>query len=423
MVFDTDIGVTGSEIGSIITELDLDSITMEMDKPEEPSKEDNLQQTPPSEVSDILQQVKDAPLKENLEEIASPQETTPPTIPDETTPPTTEIPTPAETSDTLSEPAKDKAADTSTDVYASFAKAVYEEGVFSEFNQEEFTKLASELGSPAKALIELNKRTIEHYVQNEIDSYPEEIRKLAKNYQDGIPLDELIQIQSDEIRLNNVTDETLAEDEDLRRQMIIEDLKNRGFTEGEAGEEYKLYVESAIDDKRAVQARDRLILKQEEVIKTKADQAQETKKNRIKAIEDSRENLKEKVNAAKEFIPGIEVNNRDKSLVFNALTKPVARDARGNELNEIMMTRAKNPIHFDTMVAYLYTKGVFNVDEKGNPAPKTTDLFKGKTSETITNLEKQMNSFGKQFHEQGSSATVEGGLSEGSDHMIKHLNF
>lgn len=419
MVFDTmHMGEQGSEIGSIITELDLDNLTLEIDTPETTSQENNT--TPPAEVADVLKQVQNAPLKQTETE---PEQSTP-DIKDETTPPPTETP-PSETPAAPSESADAETTPASapTDVYASFAKAVYEEGVFSEFDQEEFTKLATELGSPAKALIELNKRTIEHYVKNELESYPEEIRKLAENYQEGVPLDELIQIQSDEIRLNNITDQTLAGDEGLRRQMIIEDLKNRGFTESEAGEEYNLYVESAIDDKRAVQARDRLISKQEEVLQSKAEQAKLAKDNRLKAIEKSRENLKEKVDAAKEFIPGIEVNNRDKSLVFNALTKPVARDARGNELNEIMMTRAKNPVHFDTMVAYLFTKGVFNVDEKGNPAPKTAELFKGKTSETITNLENQMNSFGKQFHEQGSSAVVEGDPLQGGDHMIKHLNF
>ena len=407
-----------SEIGSIITELDLDTITMEMEKPVDTPPEVPLAETTPTQVSDVLRQVQDAPLKEEITEPVNPAEQT--ITPPETPP--VETPEPAETPPETPEPTE-PTEPTEPNVYASFAKAVYEEGVFSEFDEKEFTELTKELGSPAKALIELNKRTIQHYVDTQIQSYPEEIRKLAENYQEGVPLDELIQVQSDTRRLENITDDQLLDNTDLRKQLIVQDLMNRGFTESEAGEEHKLYVESAIDDKRAVQAKDRLISRQEEVLKTKADEAKTAKDTRLKAIEDSRKNLKDQVDGAKQFIPGVDVSNREKSLVFNALTKPVARDARGNELNEIMMTRAKNPVHFDTMVAYLYTKGVFNVDDKGVPAPKTEELFKGKKSETIADLEKQMNNFNGQFREQGSSVAIEKDQSLSGDHMIKHLNF
>lgn len=401
------------QIGSIITELDLDTITMEIDNPDTGTEQNNPAETIfPDPLNNVLSEVQDAPT-EVVEQ----------TQPDKDT---LEIPVSGDLPEkeiTYNEPEETPSESTPTNVYASFAKANYEEGVLNDFDEAEFNELSKELGSPAKALIELNKRTIEKHVQARLESFPEEIQKLAENYQKGIPLDELIDTQSREIRLKNITDEQLLGNEDLTKQLIIEDLKNRGFTESEAGEEYKLYVESAIEDKRAVQARDRLISRQEEVIKSKAEQAQKAKEDRLQAIEESRKNLKSQVDAAKEFIPGVEVSNREKSLVFNALTKPVARDARGNELNEIMMTRAKNPVHFDTMVAYLYTKGVFNVDEKGNPAPKTEELFKGKKSETISTLEKELNSFGSQFREQGSSARIGDETPASGDHMIKHLNF
>ena len=401
------------QIGSIITELDLDTITMEIDNPDTGTEQNNPAETIfPDPLNNVLSEVQDAPT-EVVEQ----------TQPDKDT---LEIPVSGDLPEkeiTYNEPEETPSESTPTNVYASFAKANYEEGVLNDFDEAEFNELSKELGSPAKALIELNKRTIEKHVQARLESFPEEIQKLAENYQKGIPLDELIDTQSREIRLKNITDEHLLGNEDLTKQLIIEDLKNRGFTESEAGEEYKLYVESAIEDKRAVQARDRLISRQEEVIKSKVEQAQKAKEDRLQAIEESRKNLKSQVDAAKEFIPGVEVSNREKSLVFNALTKPVARDARGNELNEIMMTRAKNPVHFDTMVAYLYTKGVFNVDEKGNPAPKTEELFKGKKSETISTLEKELNSFGSQFREQGSSARIGDETPASGDHMIKHLNF
>ena len=429
MVFNT-ANTNNEEIGSIITELNLDSISFEMDKPAETEKPAEPDTGTPSEVKDVLKEVQEAPLEERLMDLGKaphepktivPDETTP--LENETTPPTettlsTETETASPDSDTETPPQQDN-----TDVYASFAQAVFEEGVLADFNKEEFVELSKELGSPAKALIELNKRTIQHHVNSHINSYPEEIKKLAENYREGVPLDELIEVQSEGIRLSNISDEQVQQDPVIRKQLIIEDLKARGFTEEEAGEEYTLYVESAVDDKKALKARERMVQRQDQIIKTKAEKAQEARENRLKAIEDSRKTLKEKVDVATEFIPGIEVNNRDKALVFNALTKPVGRDAKGNEVNEIMKSRAKNPIHFDTMVAYLYTKGVFDVDDKGNPAPKTSDLFKGKKSETITDLEKQMNSFGQQFREQGSSVTVGDEPSAGGDHVIKQLNF
>lgn len=423
---------TNAEIGSIITEIDLETLDMDIEQPAN-TQGNTVGITP--EVKTVLQEVKDAPLEEKVVE-ETPANPIAPKEKKETSDPYQDLLNPVNPAEKTAETPEEIPQETptvetpeettpsdNTGVYKSFAKAIYEEGVISDFNEEEFVTLAKELGSPAKALIELNKRTIQKYAKAEIDSYPDAIKKLATNYKEGVPLDELIELRSQQTRLATISDEKLGQDKDLSKNLIIQDLVNRGFTEGEAGEEYELYVESAIDDKRAVQARDRLVAQQEKVIQSKAEEAQTRRDQRAVALEESRKTLKSSIDTAKEFIPGVDISTREKSLVYNALTKPVARDGNGSELNEIMMARAKNPVHFDTMVAYLYTKGLFNVDKEGKPTPKVEELFKGKTTETINTLEKELNTFNSKFGEQGNSVVVGDEPAPSDDHIISKLMF
>lgn len=67
------------------------------------------------------------------------------------------------------------------------------------------------------------------------------------------------------------------------------------------------------------------------------------------------------------------------------LTRTVASD-EGKEKSAIMHHRDKNPIAFDQMVAYLYHIGAFNLDTKGNLAPKWDKVMKTTKSNAVSEL-------------------------------------
>ena len=127
----------------------------------------------------------------------------------------------------------EQSADSSKFPYSTFAKALYEEGVLSFFEEDEFKKLSEELGGDVEALIELNKRTI----VDQVDAYKNSLTAEAQEFLDalekGVPLDKYIQNKTKEHSYLNITEDKLTDNDELCKKILREDLELRGYTEDE----------------------------------------------------------------------------------------------------------------------------------------------------------------------------------------------
>ena len=68
------------------------------------------------------------------------------------------------------------------------------------------------------------------------------------------------------------------------------------------------------------------------------------------------------------------------------MTKVVDKDQYGNPMNEVMATRAKNPIAFEKLLHYYHSIGLFKMDDKGSPTPDFSVIKAGAKTSAIDEL-------------------------------------
>jgi hypothetical protein len=238
--------------------------------------------------------------------------------------------------------------DTSPDIFTSFATLLSEKGLLSSFNKE--TKLESE-------------EDLANLVKSEIDSKSKEmiVSKLGEEgfeaLEKGVSLSEYQSYKTDLETLDSVNDETLENNQDLSKRIILEDYKAQGLPEERAikllNKSVALGEESLLDD--AKESLDSL----KEYQKVQFEKTQEQRiAERNQALQEQEKidnDLKNSVYNTEEIINGVKINKEIKDRMYDTMTSIVSKNENGVPENQLMKDRREDPINFDTKLYYLYT--------------------------------------------------------------------
>lgn len=251
---------------------------------------------------------------------------------------------------------EDENKDTSSlNLYSSLAKVLFDEGVTPHLNLEE-TKIES-----AEDLVKA--------IQNEIKSSEfSDLNETQKEYLEalraGVPESDIRESLDIDSMLDEITEDQIEENEELRKDLISQYYIARGLTEKEANRfaERSVSMAEDIDDaKTSLEALKQLnqAKKQENI--TKATQDRE---NAAKEYEKSMNSLKEKVTNIEELIPTSTLDPKGKSDLLKLITSP-AGEVNGQQVNEIFKYLNENPIEGNIKIAYLYkiTNGFKDFDK------------------------------------------------------------
>ncbi|MEA3357533.1 MAG: hypothetical protein U9Q67_03795, partial [Patescibacteria group bacterium] len=209
------------------------------------------------------------------------------------------------------------------------------------------------------------------------------------NYQEGVPLNKLIDSRSKVIEYNKITEEQLEDNQKMQESILKTDLMSRGFSEDEAKEEITLYFDNDISHKKSKQALGRLKTAEEKRLNNLRVEAEQVRLDEEKRVENAITEIKSNVESSNEIIPGISINKRNRDNIVEALTKVVDYDKNGTPLNSIMQTRSRNPLAFDKTIAYLYTLGVFNLDDGNHPKPDWSKINTKSKTKVVRELEQK----------------------------------
>ena len=276
-----------------------------------------------------------------------------------------------------SEDSKEKKNETPSDQNSSssflqvLAKSLYEEGVFSSFDEN--TKIEK-----ATDFIEMVNNEIVSNVEAYKAELPEEIKTLIDVYEEGVPLNELLNIRSKKIEYGKIDPEKLAGDDDVMKKLISDDLKNRGYDDEEIKE--KITDLFALD-KQEVEAKKALLnLKKKQVAEEQAlvTVTKKAQDDAVKERDNNVINLKNTIEKSTEFA-GITLTKQHKKEIFDNLMKGV--DYKGRVVNAITKAQLENPVDFQTKLAtaFTLTKGFTDF----------TSFGKISTSKTMSQLEEQ----------------------------------
>lgn len=258
------------------------------------------------------------------------------------------------TEDTTSH--KDSGSSPDSDFYNSIASALVEDGILPDLD-EEYVKGIKTSEDFAKA--------IEKQVDARLD---ERQRRISAALNADLEPEEIRQYESvlgylDRITEDNIKDES-EKGEALRKQLIFQDLTNRGFTKERAAREVKKSFDSGsdIEDAKDALESNRSFFKNKynSLIEEGNKEAEEEEK-RIKTAAAA---LKKEMLEDKEIFKGVIMDKATRQKAYDNIAKPVYKTEDGEYLTAIQKYETDNPVEFRKKLGVIFTltDGFKNLD-------------------------------------------------------------
>lgn len=259
-----------------------------------------------------------------------------------------------EEEDTQSE--KDKGTSPKTNFYSSIASALKEEGIFPDLDDDTLNGIktpedfAEAVEKTVQARLNERQKRIDAALQADVE--PDEVRRY-----------EQILANLDAIKEEYITDET-EKGERLRKNLIYQDFRNRGYSEARAKREVEKSFNAGTDIEDAKEAlesnREYFSNQYQDLIK----EAQEEAKEEQRKIKEEAAQLKKSMLEDKEVFTGITLDKTTRQKAFENITKPVFKREDGEYLTAIQKYEMDNPVEFRKYLSVLFTMtdGFKNID-------------------------------------------------------------
>ena len=261
-----------------------------------------------------------------------------------------------EVEDTTSE--KKTGSSPTNNFYSSIAKALKEDGVFPDLDDETADNI-KEAEDFAEA--------IEKQIQARLD---EKQKRIDAALNAGVEDTTIKQYENTLAYLDNITEEALnaegEQGESLRKQLIYQDLLNRGYDKEEAQEELKDIFDNGSDlrkAKRALAANKDFFRKGYQKI---IDDAKAEKDNEEKERKEQTAALKKAILEDKKVFGEIQLDKATRQRVLDNISKPTYRDKETGELfTALQKYEMDNKVDFIKNVGLLFTltDGFKNLDK------------------------------------------------------------
>lgn len=306
-----------------------------------------------------------------------------------------------EEEDTQSE--KDKGTSPKTNFYSSIASALKEEGIFPDLDDATLSGIktpedfAEAVEKTVQARLDERQKRIDAALQADVE--PDEVRRYEQTL-----------ANLDSIKEEYITDET-EKGERLRKNLIYQDFRNRGYSEARAKREVEKSFNAGTDIEDAKEAlesnREYFSTQYQDLIKEAQDKAKEEQRK----IKEEAAQLKKSMLDDKEVFTGITLDKTTRQKAFENITKPVFKTEDGEYLTAIQKYEMDNPVEFRKYLSVLFTMtdGFKNID----------GLVKGKVKkevkQSLRELEHKLSSTGR--NSSGNPRYV-GGVEEDTESYI-----
>lgn len=259
-----------------------------------------------------------------------------------------------EEEDTQSE--KDKGTSPKTNFYSSIASALKEEGIFPDLDDDTLNGIktpedfAEAVEKTVQARLDERQKRIDAALQADVE--PDEVRMYEQTL-----------ANLDAIKEEYITDET-EKGERLRKNLIYQDFRNRGYSEARAKREVEKSFNAGTDIEDAKEAlesnREYFSTQYQDLIK----EAQEEAKEEQRKIKEEAAQLKKAMLEDKEVFTGITLDKTTRQKAFENITKPVFKTEDGEYLTAIQKYEMDNPVEFRKCLSVLFTMtdGFKNID-------------------------------------------------------------
>ena len=274
----------------------------------------------------------------------------------------------------------DKDGTSPNNFYSSIAKALKEDGILSDLDDDVLDKAAT-----AEDFAEL----IEKQIQSKFD---EKQRRIDEALSVGVEPTAIQQYEKTLDYLDSISDDAVSDEsekgETLRKQLIYQDFINRGYSKERANREVQKSFNAGSDVEDAKEAlqsnKDFFKDSYEDLIKETKD----AEKKRLEEQKKEAETLKKSILEDKNVFGDLVVTDAQRKKIFENISKPVYKNPdTGEYLTAIQKYEQENHSDFMKYVSLIYTltDGFKNLD----------GLVKGKVNKEmkkgLKNLENTLN--------------------------------
>ena len=252
---------------------------------------------------------------------------------------------------------KDKGTSPKNNFYSSIAKALKEEGIFPDLDDE----TADKIKAP-----EDFAEAVEKQIQAKFD---ERQKRIDEALNAGIESSEIKRYENTLSYLNSLQDNAISDETDkgekLRQQLIFQDFINRGYSKERAQREVQKSFNSGtdIEDAKEALASNKEFFQNE--YNNLVKEAQEEKKKEDQERKEQAEKLKKSILEDNKVFGDIQIDKATRQRVFDNISKPVYKDPETGELfTAIQKYEMENSTEFLKNVGLLFTltDGFKNLD-------------------------------------------------------------
>ena len=228
-----------------------------------------------------------------------------------------------------------------------YAKYLKEEGILPNFDIEKFD--GSIDGLREGMFTEINQG-VEAYKS----SLPEVVKHLINNYEAGVPLEKLLQIDSERARYDGISEDDLS-NEDTQKELVRDYLsKTTKYSSERIERDIQRLVDLQELETEAKSVLPELVAIQNEIEQQELAQVQQQKvlaeQNRLQELE----TLQKTLESTDEIIPGNKMSNLIRQKIFKNLTTPVGYTEQGQPLNKLGAYRQKEPVKTEIILNYIF---------------------------------------------------------------------
>lgn len=243
---------------------------------------------------------------------------------------------------------KDDGTSPKENFYSSITKALIEEGIFPDLDDE----TASKVKTPEEFA-----ETIEKTIQSRLD---ERQKRIDEALNADIEVSEIRKYENTLSYLDSIKDDVISDEtekgETLRKQLIYQDFVNRGYSKERAQREVEKSFNAGTDIEDAKEAlesnRDYFNQKYKGMI----DEAKQAEAEEIKERKKQAEDLKKSLLGDEKIFDGIQLDRSTRQRIYDTISKPVYKDPETEEYyTAIQKYEMDNRVEFMKKLGLIFT--------------------------------------------------------------------
>jgi hypothetical protein len=216
-----------------------------------------------------------------------------------------------------------------------------------------------EVGDSEEYLITKFNQKVDKVVKNYKENLPAPIKELLDAYEQGIPVDELMEREARIAEFSQIDKEKLAEDVSLQKELVKSYLRSQDYEEDEIQSKIEKYEDNLMLEGEAAFALKKLVKLEQQEKAYMVEQTKKAQEAQMKQYQERVDNFKKSVMDKEEIIAGIPLTKEQKEKIINMTTKPVSMLKDGTPVTALKKMELEDP---DFLTKLAYVAGVLNWD-------------------------------------------------------------